>query len=45
MKSQSLVLLFLTMLVMSAYSAAFISDRENNQVHGPISHTLWDEED
>lgn len=44
MKSQSLVLLFLTMLVMSAYSAAFISDRENQQINAPISHTLWDDE-
>ncbi len=44
MKSQSLVLLFLTMLVMSAYSVAFISDRENEQINAPISHTLWDDE-
>jgi hypothetical protein len=44
MKSQSLVLLFLAMLVMSAYSAAFISDREKGQINAPISHTLWDGE-
>ena len=44
MKSKSLVLLFLTMLVMSAYSAAFISEREGEQVKAPISHTLWDGE-
>lgn len=44
MKSQSLVLLFLAMLVMSAYSAAFISERESEQINAPISHTLWDGE-
>ncbi|MFA6038036.1 MAG: hypothetical protein WC748_07970 [Legionellales bacterium] len=44
MKNQSMVLLFLTMLVMSAYSAAFIADSENEQINAPISHTLWDGE-